>query len=492
MGPLTESDVEGISEKAMQPMASVIKEALADFLSGSLVLDQSGLSEESLYKLHLMAEVLSSLDVLESEISSQPIVDLAVGMLMCALFVDEQSPCDDANKEGRSLRESFKGHVIVSVKERMFHAKTVDAFEACVRDKLVDCARSNPELKVGVAQLLSSWEQLAEHAVADSERRTDEYFSQGDGAAMVAEFREMDEEIETSANEVVPQAVEIVSSLTNKPHWDNSLESIDALVRGQNVVHLSLSLVERRIDSFAYTQYLYALTENLAAEGFQSFVFEEKRFVPPTILRALQDAKDERSLQTIADLTAEYLNTPLGSGIGSLRSYLMLPEADLDPHTAAWLSCAEELRNRFRRNNISVSTAEQYKASPESAAQRTVHFHGGLTAIGADIPFIRVTPLDPEHGSAGLNAILHKAVDRAARRDGFGDLSSVGVSQPHIHDIFKLTSVGSLSPSEGEHYRVASCCDINLWVFVAVDGEEATDQDAPVDIDTNAPVPVGR
>jgi hypothetical protein len=300
----------------------------------------------------------------------------------------------------------------------------------------------------------------------------------------------MEDELETEEQSLVPKAVEIVSSPQNRSNWDDSLTAIHGIIKGRQNAQIALSLNERRIDSFSFNQYVLALVDTLHEQEFTKIVFAEERLVPPSIIASLQRNKDDRGVQTIANLTAEYLNLPSHASVSSLRSYLAIHDMDLDDHATAWVKLIEALREKTRQLQVSVYTIEQYQTHEDPTSESAAWITSSVRAGFENTPLIKISILRSSPSGVGLNAIMHQAVSAAGRRDGFGELMSVGVDQPHINQVYQLTEISShLDPSFGEHYRLASGADIDLWVFIAADDDVPELAEDPIDIDVDVPLP---
>ncbi len=487
---LSSDFIERMAEGAISFSPQVLRQALQDVFSASLVLDRVTASQEALYEIYAAIETSASLALPEFSRGGKPVDELAIGYLLAALVVDSMDPQEG---EGRRARDAFKGHVISHVKGQAFEGAVPDGFEEMVRGKLLDCALSNRALAPSISRLLGDWEMLAISGPEATLNLTDEYFSFGGGAALFADHRLMEEALEEEGRALVPKAVEILSSKGNRYNWEDSLSAMEDKIRGHRRVQIALTFNEQRIDSYSFSQYVQALVTSLSDQGFSRFVFEEGRLVPSSMIRSLQVNGDERGLQTIANLAADYLNLPLNAGISTLRSYLGINEMSLDKHAASWVTFVEQLRERVRERQVTVLTIEQdeERKSTEGGVAR---FEGSLLSKVEGAPFIKISVLRPSPDTVAFNRIMHQAVFDAGRRDGFGELMSAGVDQLHIHEVYKLTEISSvLRPeADSEHYRLVSCADIDLWVFVAVDGDAPEGIEEIVDIDADMPVPALR
>lgn len=490
LSTLSAEFVERLAERAISFNPQTIQLALRDILSASLILDRVTVSQEALYELYSAIESAASLSLPDLSRGGKPVEELAIGYLVASLVVDSLDPEEG---EGRRARDVFKGHVISHVKGQAFEEAVPDGFEEMVRSKLMDCALANPKLAPSVSQLLGDWDMLAVAGPEATLDLADEYFMFGKGSALIANHKSMEESAEKEGQALVPKAVEILTSEENRYNWENSLSAMEDKIRGHRTVQIALTFNEARIDSFSFSQYVYAVATSLGAQGYSRFVFEEDRLVPASMIHSLQLHRDERGLQTIANLTADFLNLPLNASISSFRNYLQVDAISVDKHAAAWIAFIDGLREKVRESRVTVYTRQQYERQ-KSDGVGVARFEGGLLSKYEGVPLIRISALNPSPGVIALNSILHHAVSEAGRRDGFGDLMSAGIDQRHIHEVYNLTDVSTLLRSEdnGEHYRVASCADIDLWVFVAVDGDAPEGIEDPVDIETDVPTPALR
>jgi hypothetical protein len=490
LSSVTDDAIESAADGAVSFAPERIRQSLEAFLSISLALGRVTLPQEKLFELHCAAESAAFLALPEFSRGAKPVEDLAVGYLLAALLADAMGSESGSNLEGQNLRDVFKGHVISQVKGQAFEGSIPDGFEDIVRGKLLDCALSNPSLRQRISELLGDWEMLAISGPEATSNLSDEIFSFGEGAALSAEHRLMEDELEAEERALVPKAVEILSSPENKSNWEESLAAIHEKVHGHPMAQIALSFTEQRIDSFSFSQYVHALVDALGEEGFTQMVFTEDRLVPPSIIASLQRHGDGRGLQTIANLTADYLNLPLNSRVSSLRSYLGITDVSLDQHGTAWVTLIEGLREKVRENQFSAYTVEQHENLKAPVGGRIAWIGGSIVSKFEDTPLIKISVLRSSPTGVGLGAIMHQAVSEAGRRDGFGELMSVGIDQLHINRVYQLTELSSiLTPGGGEDYRLASCADIDLWVFVAVDGEIPDGFEDPIDIDANVPLP---
>lgn len=484
---LSSDFIERMAEGAISFSPQVLRQALQDVFSASLVLDRVTASQEALYEIYAAMETSASLALPEFSRGGKPVDELAIGYLLAALVVDSMDPQEG---EGRRARDAFKGHVISHVKGQAFEGAVPDGFEEMVRGKLLDCALSNRALAPSISRLLGDWEMLAISGPEATLNLTDEYFSFGGGAALFADHRLMEEALEEEGRALVPKAVEILSSKENRYNWEDSLSAMEDKIRGHRRVQIALTFNEGRIDSFSFSEYVYAVVKSLSEHGYSRFVFEEERLVPTSMIQSLQLHGDDRGLQTIANLTADFLNLPLNAGISSFRSYLRVDDISLDKHAASWIAFIDGLREKVREQQVTVRTMQQYEEQKGDGVG-VARFEGSLLSKCEGAPLIKISVLRPSRSVTALNSILHQAVSDAGRRDGFGDLMSAAVDQRHIHEVYKLTDVASVlrDGADWEHCRLASCSDIALWIFVAVDGDAPEGIEEIVDIDADVPVP---
>lgn len=467
-----------------------LRQSIETFLSISLAIQKGSLETGRLFELHCAAESFASLAAPEFSRGTRPIQDLAAGYLVAVLIADELGSGCHCDTEGQILRDVFKGHVIAQVKGQAFEGSVPDGFENLVRGKLIDCATSNPHLSRQISALLGDWETLAISAPDATSNLAHEFFAMGEGAAWITDHRLMEDELETEERALIPKAVEIVSSPENKGNWDDSIGAIQRILEGKRNAQIALNFNERRIDSFSFSQYVLALFDTLRERNFTKLVFAEEHLVPPSVIASLQRNKDDRSLQTIANLTAEYLNLPPLANVASLRSYLGINDIDLDNHGTAWVGLIETLRGKTRERRLSVYTVEQNQLIDESLSESTAWIMSSIRAGFENAPLIKISIARSTPIGIGLNSLMHQAVSAACRRDGVGELMSVGVDQAHINQVYHLTELSShLDPKFGEHYRLASCADIDLWVFIAADDDVPELAEDPIDIDVDVPLP---